>query len=83
MRIFLFIQIAILCCGCSRQQGPPPADESGGRYGKLAGLAQTPNKPLRDELARVVEERGTPELLTRDLPPNDQNVAAGLVDLFP
>ena len=83
MRIAVFILIVIFCHGCSRQQGLPSADEPGAEYGELVGLKETPNKSLRDELARIVEERGTPKLLTRELPPNDDNVAAALVDLFP
>jgi hypothetical protein len=51
-------------------------------YGLLPGLSETPDAELQAELARIVEENATPDLLTRDQIPDQQNVAEGLADLF-
>jgi len=51
-------------------------------YGRLPGLTETPDPELRAELARIVEEKATPELLTRPEIPDEENVAAGLAGLF-
>ena len=51
-------------------------------YGSLPGLTETPDPKLRAELARIVEEKATPELLTRPEIPDEENVAAGLAGLF-
>lgn len=51
-------------------------------YGRLPGLSETPDPQLRAELARIIEEKGTPELLTRPEIPDEENVAAGLAGLF-
>ena len=68
--------LALIClAGCSKK---PPLDN----FGQLPGLVETPHQKLRDELARIVEEEGTPQLLTRAAIPDEQNVAAGLVGLF-
>jgi len=52
-------------------------------YGTLPGLAGSTSPKLRDELARIVEEGGTPELLSQTSVADGENVAAGLRDLFP
>jgi len=52
-------------------------------YGKLSGLSNSPSPKLRDELARIVEEKGTPGLLSKTTPAAKGNVAAGLRGLFP
>ena len=51
-------------------------------FGQLPGLSETPDAALRAELARIIEEKGTPELLTRQSIPDEQNVAQGLAGLF-
>ncbi len=51
-------------------------------FGQLPGLSETPDAELRAELARIVEENATPELLTREQIPDPQNVAHGLAGLF-
>ena len=51
-------------------------------YGRLPGLTETPDPELRAELARIVEEKATPERLTRPDIPDEENVAAGLAGLF-
>lgn len=65
----------------SRPRTPPThCTES---YGKLSGLKGTPHKELQDELARIIEEGGTPEQLSELTVAAAENVAAGLAELFP
>ena len=74
----------LLAGGCGRQQdatGPEQLDPEG--YGSLPGLKAVPDKKLRDELARITEEGGTPELIGKAEIPAEDNVAAGLAELFP
>jgi len=70
--------------GCDRGRGP---EETGQLlpedFGDLAPLKEIPNAKLRDELARIEEEGGTPELLSRPPMADEVNVAAGLRKLFP
>ncbi len=70
-------------CGGGREaEGPGPLEAE--QYGGLPGLKEVSDKGLREELARIVEEGGTPELLTgRRAIAEQDNVAAGLVGLFP
>lgn len=70
--------------GCSRSK--PPDQETlplVERIGELSELSRTPLVTLREELARVEEERGLPRQLMEPLPPPDENLAAAFVDLFP
>ncbi len=79
----ILILLSVLSAGCRREPPTPqtkpitPED-----YGKLPGLSQSKNQKLRDELERIKEENGTPEQLDAALPPAEDNVAAGLVNLF-
>lgn len=69
--------------GCTK--GPSPeakATEEAKAYGALPGLKATPDQSLQDELARVVTEGGTPELLASRKVPDESNIAAGLIALF-
>jgi hypothetical protein len=69
--------------GCSNGSTPEEkATEEAKAFGALSGLKATPDQALQDELARVVEDGGTPELLAAGEIPPDTNVAAGLVALF-
>ena len=69
--------------GCSRGRSPEArATEEAKAFGTLPGLKATPDQALQDELARVVEQGGTPELLAADEIPPDMNVAAGLMAVF-
>jgi hypothetical protein len=51
-------------------------------FGQLPGLSETPDAELRAELARIIEEKATPELLTRQRIPDEENAAQGLAGLF-
>jgi len=75
----LLLLACVIGCGKPNDDKPPPEVD----YGKLPGLRATANKALREELARIEAEHGTPELLVvKEKIPDDKNVAAGLVDLF-
>ncbi|GIX02272.1 MAG: hypothetical protein KatS3mg112_1209 [Thermogutta sp.] len=84
---FLAIGILVLCSlatGCQR----PSRHEEAARspieeLGKLPGVRKTLLPALREELARIEEEGGTPELLTPRLPPPEENLAAVFHELFP
>jgi len=87
MRCLLLIFAAVVSgtlAGCDGGQEPDetaplrPAD-----FADLAPLKEIPNAKLRDELARIEEEGGTPELLSRRAIADELNVAAGLRELFP
>lgn len=70
--------------GCSRSK--PPDQETlplVERIGELSELSRTPLVTLREELARIEEEKSLPRQLTEPLPPPDENLAAAFVDLFP
>lgn len=71
--------------GCSRQQpaAATVAPRDPAYYGKLAGLRASPDQRLRDELARIVEEGGTPEQLGRSNVAEKDNAAVVLMGLFP
>lgn len=58
---------------------PSPLEE----LGRLPGLRRSNDPRLKEELARIEEERATPEQLTVILPPAEENLATVLVDLFP
>ena len=75
--------LAVLAGGCQRQQPQPSGQLDPDDYGELPGLKATPNAKLRDELARIAEEDGTPELLSKTTIAEGDNVAAGLAGLFP
>lgn len=82
--IFVVALSVVPLGGCDRGQGPDetaqlrPED-----FADLASLKEIPNAKLRDELARIEEEGGTPELLSRPSIADELNVAAGLRTLFP
>ncbi|NQU25524.1 MAG: hypothetical protein HQ567_29925, partial [Candidatus Nealsonbacteria bacterium] len=75
------ILLSVLPAGCGRESTAPQPSEPED-YGKLPGLSRSKNQKLRDELERIKEGSGTPEQLDRTLPPEKDNVAAGLVTLF-
>ena len=81
----ILILLSVLPAGCGRESAPAPQPKpmTPEDYGKLPGLSQSKNQKLRDEFERIKEENGTPEQLDRTLPPADDNVAAGLINLFP
>lgn len=81
-----FMAIVVLAAGsaCSRAKTPDqetvPLVE---RIGELSELSRTELVTLREELARIEEEKGLPRQLTEALPSPDENLAAVFVDLFP
>lgn len=81
----LLAAAAIQAAGCGPTSSEPSLDEVADResYGKLPGLAAVPDQDLRAEYARIVEEGGAPEQLASPPPADEENVAAGLRDLFP
>lgn len=84
--LFLVVLGTICSNGCARRGQPEtPSQQPQGaeHYGRLPGLRETPDLKLRSELARIVDEGGTPELLGQNGLPGEENVAAGLTDLFP
>ncbi len=85
IRLLLLLVAVFGVAGCHRsgESAPgakvPPAARA---YGQLPGLESTPNVKLQDELARIVEERATPQWLDRGEIAQAENAAAALVDLF-
>ena len=76
--------LGLLAGGCGGQQAADVSERIKAEdYGALPGLRATPDKKLRDELARITEERGTPELIGKTTIIEEENVAAGLAGLFP
>lgn len=74
----------LLAGGCGGQQGEKgPKQLDPEDYGALPGLNAVPDRRLRDELARITEEGGTPELIGKTPIPAEDNVAVGLAGLFP
>ena len=71
--------------GCSRPQSAAEtvAPRDPAYYGRLAGLRASPDQRLRDELARIVEEGGTPEQLGQSDVAEKDNAAVVLMGLFP
>ncbi|NLX95802.1 MAG: hypothetical protein GXY83_06470 [Rhodopirellula sp.] len=87
MRAAVFVLLAVAAF-CSCKDGPSTSDRepvppTSADFGQLPGLQATTNLELRAELARIVEEGGTPEQLTRSRVADAVNVAAGLRGLFP
>jgi hypothetical protein len=86
MRIPILALIFLAACGGGCRQRPD-ADTSEPlgpeEYGSLPGLRATPNLKLRDELARIVEEGGTPEQLSKVATGDEKNAAVVLRELFP
>jgi hypothetical protein len=81
--MWLGLLVAVTGGGCAREPSPEvKATEEAKAFGALPGLKATPDQALQGELARVVEEGGTPELLAARKIPDDSNVAAGLAALF-
>ena len=72
--LVLMLPAVLSGVGCGRTAAP---DESGD-YGTLPGLRGTSDQKLRDELARIVDQQGTPELLMQADVKDAENVATGL-----
>ena len=81
--LLLALLLLVAALGCSKKPSPEArATEEAKAFGALPGLKATPDQPLQDELARIVEDGGTPELLAAGEIPADSNVATGLAALF-
>lgn len=76
------IVLALTGCDESRSSNRP-GPLLVGEYGELPGLKAAADAQLRDELARIVEEGGTPAQLDQSPFDAEENVAMVLVDLFP
>lgn len=73
-----------LAAGCGGQDVPEAPERLAPEdYGALPGLRAVANAKLRAELARLVDERATPELIATTPVAKADNVAAGLEGLFP
>ena len=75
----LLVSALVVVGGC-RDHGTPEdrSRAAAEAYGQLPGLKETPHRELQSELARIIDEKGTPELLAGNEPPAQKNVAAGL-----
>lgn len=81
--IIPIVAVAIVAGGCGdANRDAPPLEQTAEYFGRLPGLTNTPNVQLQNELARIVDEEATPELLTDDEVPAERNVAAELARLF-
>jgi hypothetical protein len=75
--------LALTLTACHDSQQPSElADPAADYYGNLPNLRNTPHPGLQSELARIVEEGGTPDVMCGAAIPEEQNVAAGLTSLF-
>jgi len=82
--ILLVLLVGTLATGCQKPvQDVAPVSSPLEDLGRLPGLRRSGHPGLKEELARIEEESGTPEQLTVPLPPAEENLAAILVDLFP
>ena len=77
---------AALCLGlvaCHRHPPTHPKDQKpADYYGRLPGLSRTAHPGLQAELARIIDEGGTPELLAAETVPEPENAAAGLLSVL-
>ena len=80
----ILVVLAVLgSAGCRRSTTAEQSRrEVAEAFGQLPGLTETPDPELRVELARIIEEEGTPELLARSEIADEENVAQGLANLF-
>jgi len=78
------LMAGLLVAGCRSEDTSSSRDQTDdlARYGYLPGLKASADARLQDELARLVEENATPELLQPARIPDEENVAAGLRGLF-
>lgn len=90
--IVLLLLGVVLSPGCKRRHRTKfSQQQSAEDYGRLPGLKESPLAALQDELARVVEQQGTPEQLDaaaagdskQESISDDENAASGLADVFP
>ena len=77
----MILVLLLLCCGCGSSDDPADTTKPPG-LGSLPGLKASPDKYLRDELARIKEEGGTPEQLAVVEVEAEENAARGFLELF-
>ena len=83
-RLLLLVPAIVLLVGCGGGENKQGPDMSAAvAYGKLPGLKAAPDKRLQDELARIVEEGATPELLAKSRVAAGDNAATVFKGLFP
>jgi len=79
----LLVSALVVVGGCrERGTGEAKSREAAEAYGRLPGLREAPHRDLQSELARIIDEGGTPELLAENKIPKQKNAAAGLATLF-
>ena len=84
LRLLPFLPVAAFLVGCGGSENKQNPDMPAAVvYGKLPGLRAAPDKRLQDELARIVEEEATPELLAKPRVAAGDNAATVLNELFP
>ena len=74
---------ALLAGGCGGDDTETKDAKLGQEYGALTRLRSVAHKGLRDELARIEAESGTPEQLDQTGVAKENNVADALAKLFP
>lgn len=82
---YILVAFGVLCgSGCSQSRRNDDLRQRIDKdFGQLPGLKETRHPGLREEFALIVQEGGTPELLSSPELPDAENVAAGLTGLFP
>ncbi|MDZ7615453.1 MAG: hypothetical protein U1E05_00525, partial [Patescibacteria group bacterium] len=75
------VWVCLLLVGCAGESKEPIGLDDLERFGALPHLKNTRDEQLADELARIVEEGGTPEQLT--VSDEEQSVGTALLELFP
>jgi len=80
----MLVALCLLGAGCGGQTSPQlPQLPPGADYGDLPGLSAASDGELREELAQIAKEGGTPRQLSEPRAADADNAAAGLSDLFP
>jgi len=74
---------AVTVPGCAGEEGDQRDLGPGEGLGSLPGLRAAADPWLRDELARIEKEGGTPEQLSARHVPAERNAGAELAELFP
>ncbi len=89
----LFVSLALfvlLAFGCKKSPFEKPDEKAQmAQFGRLPGLSHSQHPGLQDELARLIAEGATPELLTTGAAsagpsavPDDENAAVALLEVF-
>lgn len=73
---------AVSCAVVGCKDEPKKLSEVVAECADLPGMRTSKNSELREELKRITEEGGTPLQLVDNLPTDEQNVAAAMVNVF-